>query len=112
MAAEKNFENKVKKYLDSIGAVYVKYFANSFTKSGVPDLLACINGYFVAVEIKAENGKPSKLQYFYRDKIRKSYGVAIILYPENFEDFKDLVFLLLNNKIDEARLIQFEFDRK
>lgn len=94
MAAEKNFENKIKKFLDDNECWYVKYFANSFTKSGIPDLLACINGYFVAIEVKASNGKASELQYFNRDKIRKSGGIAIILYPEQFEDFKKLVYEL------------------
>ena len=64
IAQEKTFENKIKKFLDEQGAWHVKFFANSFTKVGIPDILACINGYFVGIEVKAQNGKPSELQLY------------------------------------------------
>lgn len=88
---EKLFENRVKKYLTENGCWNVKYFANRNTKSGIPDLLCCVNGYFLAIEIKAQNGKPTPLQIWNRDKIRESGGAAIILYPEHFEAFKILI---------------------
>ena len=62
MAGEKNFENKIKKFLKDRGCWYVKYFANRNTRAGVPDILACVNSRFVAIEVKAENGKPTELQ--------------------------------------------------
>ena len=44
---ETAFKNKVEKYLINIGAWYIKYWAGSkFTKEGIPDILACINGNF------------------------------------------------------------------
>lgn len=96
MAQEKNYENKIKKYLKDNGAYFVKYFANSFTKAGVPDILACVNGYFVAIEVKAENGKASPLQLHNRDLIRGAGGISIILYPSQWEDFKLLIQDLIN----------------
>ena len=40
MAAEKNFENKVKKYLKEQGAWFIKYWGGAaFTKAGIPDPL-------------------------------------------------------------------------
>ena len=112
MAAEKQFENKITKYLESKGCWYVKYFANSFTKSGIPDILACVNGYFVAIEVKASNGKPSELQYFHRDKIRAAGGISIILYPEYFEEFKRLIDYLLQDCIYKADSYQYIFDKE
>lgn len=91
MAAEKSFENKVKKYLVSIGAWHIKYFANAYTKSGVPDLLCCIGGYFVAIEVKATNGRPSLLQLDKLQKIRDAGGYGILLYPEDFDEFKNWI---------------------
>jgi hypothetical protein len=114
--SEKQFENKIKQFLGRKGCYYVKYFANSFTKSGIPDILACVNGYFVAIEVKAPNGKPSKLQLFNRDLIRKAGGISVILYPENFEDFKELVnnLLELDQDYNEWKIAQkqYEFDRE
>lgn len=91
MAAEKNFENKVKKFLKEQNCWVLKTWSNGVQRSGVPDLLVCCNGYFLGVELKAENGKPSELQLWNIDKIRESGGIAIVLYPNQFEDFKELI---------------------
>ena len=66
-----------------------------FSKVGVPDILACVNGHFVAVEVKAENGKPSELQLYHLDEIRKAGGLAFLLYPKDFEQFKQKIQNLL-----------------
>lgn len=112
MAAEKNFENKIKKYLEQNNFWYVKYFANRMTKSGIPDILACVNGYFVAIEVKASNGKPSELQIYHRDKIRNADGISIILYPEQWNYFKVLIELLKLNSIGRAKQFQYRFDKE
>lgn len=110
MAAEKLFENKIKKFLEEQGAWHIKYWAGSqFTKSGVPDILACINGYFVGIEVKAQNGKPSELQLYNIRKINEAGGFAFVLYPSGFEDFKQFVVNLKHDAFDRARLpIEFK----
>ena len=107
MAEEKLFENKIKKYLDSKGCWHVKYFANKFTRVGVPDLLCCVNGFFVGIEVKAQNGRPSDLQIWNRDKIRESNGYSIVLYPDQFDQFKEFIESLFNGKLTD----QHQFDR-
>lgn len=91
MAEEKNFENKVKAFLkNECGAFLVKYWGGGkFTSAGIPDLLVCINGYFMGVELKASGGKPSKLQCEKLMKIIRSNGVGMVLYPKDFETFKE-----------------------
>ena len=91
MTEEKRFENKVKQFLKDEGCYFVKHFANAFTKSGIPDLLVCCNGYFVGVEIKATNGKPSPLQIHNLKQIDKAGGSAILLYPQDFELFTEFI---------------------
>ena len=91
MASEKIFETKVKKYIEDSGGFYVKFFANRMTKKGIPDVLACVNGYFVAVEVKAQNGRPSELQIYHCRKIRDAGGFAFILYPSGFDRFKAFI---------------------
>lgn len=91
MAQEKNFETKIKRFLDEEGAWYVKYFANRNTRSGVPDILACVNGYFVAIEVKAQNGHATALQIHHCTEIRLAGGFAFILYPSGFEEFKRFI---------------------
>lgn len=92
LAAEKQFENKIKGFLKEQGAWFIKYWAGSqFTKNGIPDILSCVNGYFVAIEVKAQNGKPSELQLHTINKIREAGGFAFVLYPSGYEQFKKFV---------------------
>ena len=107
MASEKQFENKIKKFLKEQNCYYIKYWSGGqFTKSGVPDLLICCNGYFVAIEVKAENGKPSELQLYNIDEIKKAGGFAMILYPNQFDNFKKFI-KLLKNVIDSNKMLLY-----
>lgn len=90
MAAEKQFENKVKTFLKDNGCWFLKYWGGgSFTKSGIPDLIVCSDGVFEGIEVKADNGEPTMLQIQTLKKIRKSGGIGILLYPKAFEQFKE-----------------------
>jgi hypothetical protein len=92
MTPEKKFENKIKNYLEEIGAWFIKYWAGAkFTKEGIPDLLTCINGKFVAIEVKAENGKPTLIQIVILRQIRNAGGIGVLLYPKDFNYFIDLM---------------------
>lgn len=107
MAGEKNFENQIKRYLQSVGVYplgtakykmtvspvgyYEKRHGSVFTKSGLPDMHICINGKSIEAEIKAENGKPKELQLFMIEQINDAGGCGVIVYPRHFEKFKALV---------------------
>lgn len=98
MAAEKNFENKVKKFLKDNGCWFIKYWGGGeFTRAGIPDLLICCNGHFLGVELKGPKGKPSELQLWNIEQIKKSGGTALVLYPDDFPQFKELIHNLLEN---------------
>ena len=97
MASEKNFENRIKKFLKDQGCWHVKFFANAFTKSGIPDILACVNGRFVAIEVKAEDGRPSPLQLYNVEEIKRCGGVAVIVKPSQFDELKELLIKIKTN---------------
>ncbi len=100
MAAEKLFENKIKKYLKDEGCWFLKYWAGaSYTKSGIPDILACVGGYFVGIEVKSSTGKPSEIQLYHIREIKKAGGHAMVLYPSQFDEFKKLVQELKKNAV-------------
>ena len=103
MAAEKNFENKVKKFLEERNCWFIKYWSGAaFTKTGIPDLLVCCNGYFLGVEIKAPKGKPSELQLYNLKKIDEAGGFGILLYPDHFELFKNFVDCVKQGYMENA----------
>ena len=112
MAAEKNFENRVKKFLEDERCWFVKFFANAYTKSGIPDLLVCCNGFFVGVEVKAPNGKPSELQKRNVRKINQYGGFAVILYPDQFDDFKEMIHRLNRANLFGAETLRFKINER
>ena len=95
MGTEKSFENKVKKFLEEQGCWFLKYWGGAaYTKAGIPDLLVCCNGHFLGVEIKAPDGRPSPLQIYNLNKIDEAGGIAVLLYPDDFETFKIMIELM------------------
>lgn len=106
MTPEKRFETKIKNYIDSIGGWQVKFFANAYTKSGIPDLLCCINGYFVGIEVKADRGTPSELQLHNIRQIKKAGGFAFVVYPTGYNKLvkilNDLKRGYFENDIEEV----------
>lgn len=105
MGPEKRFENQIKNYIEEQGGWQIKFFANKMTKKGVPDILACINGYFLAIEVKSENGHPSELQIEKIQKIRKSGGQAFVLYPSGFFQFQKIVKDMKNDLFYDIPII-------
>lgn len=59
--------------------------------SGDPDYILCLNGYFVALELKSELGEASELQKYKLNEVGKSGGVAILCYPDNWEIVYDFL---------------------
>lgn len=68
-----------------------------FSHVGVPDLLMCANGKFIAIEVKTETGKLSKMQEIEINKIRKAGGMAVVIYGKD-KDLLDMVIEYANTK--------------
>ena len=90
MAEEKLFENKIKKFIKTLPkAWFYKHWAGAYSQSGIPDIICCINGRFVGIEVKATNGKVSDLQLRNIKLINESGGVGLIVKPSDFDTLKD-----------------------
>jgi Holliday junction resolvase len=105
MALEKIYENKIKRYIKDHKGYCVKYFGCNYSTSGTPDILACINGYFLAIEVKAPEGKPSELQLAKIAEIRKAGGLAYVAYPSGWGKLKDIIDGLLIDKFNREEVI-------
>lgn len=89
---ETPFKEKIEGLLKAHNAWYIKYWAGAkFTKEGIPDILACVNGLFFGIELKGDGGKPKLLQLVKLRKIREAQGIGILLYPEDLQDFEKLM---------------------
>lgn len=96
MGKEKNFENRVKKWLRAQGCYVIKHYGCGNTRAGVPDLIICANGRFVAVELKSEEGIVSELQVAHMNHIFEAGGSCFILRPSDFENFKAYITDVMN----------------
>ena len=89
---ETQFQRKVQTFLRSQNIWHLKYWGGGqFTKAGVPDLICCVNGQFVAIELKTDTGRLSKLQEYNLAKIKESGGQALVLRPSGYEAFKEFI---------------------
>ena len=96
---ETKFKNKVRKYLKDNNVWFVKFFANMFTPSGIPDILGLFpNGQFFGLELKVEPNKPTALQLRNIELINKSKGYARVLYPKDFDDFKQDIEMIIGEQ--------------
>lgn len=109
---EKLLENKIKNELKKAGAYFVKYFGCSFTQAGVPDILSCVRGHFLAIEVKNEKGKPSDLQKKNIFEIKKCGGIGIVCRPDDFENVKRIITCLALNDVYQAKQIADEINCK
>jgi Holliday junction resolvase len=80
-------EGKVKKQVTAIlkqyGAYYFSPVTGGFGASGVPDIIACYKGRFIAIECKAGNNKPTALQLKNIDDIDRQGGITAVINEDN-----------------------------
>jgi len=89
---EKEFQRKVIKYLETQPDTwFFKVWGGGFQRAGIPDLICCIKGVFIAIELKGDDGKPTELQKLNIKEINAAGGIGIILYPNDFKNFKNLI---------------------
>jgi Holliday junction resolvase len=88
---EKRVKTKVESVLKSEGAYYFFPATHGYGRSGVPDIIACVNGRFLAIECKAGANKPTALQTREIESIRLAGGVAVVANEENWEMVRPLV---------------------
>lgn len=93
MSLEKNFRRRVMAFLKPYeieGNLFV-FSVQNIAVRGIPDLHICLKGRYISLELKAEKGRPSKLQMRFTEKVRKAGGYGLILYPKDLEDFKTFI---------------------
>lgn len=77
----------VKKTLEQLrprGGVWIKIHGSPMQIGGLPDIIGCYRGRFIALEAKRDaTGKPTKLQAYWLGKIKAAGGVTALIYtPE------------------------------
>lgn len=103
MQPETKFKNRIRPYLDRLTNTWVVKISQRSIR-GTPDFLLCIGGIFVALELKKdERSKTTKLQDYNMGKIYDAGGIALKVYPENWDEIHEFLVRLAKNKITIER---------
>jgi Holliday junction resolvase len=86
MTPEAKVKKKVVDVLKKYGAYYFFPATGGYGRSGVPDIVSCYRGVFIAIECKAGNNKPTPLQEAEMGKIRKAQGFVLVVNETNISD--------------------------
>jgi hypothetical protein len=76
---EKKVKDKVVKLLKEKGVYYFFPATHGYGRSGVPDIICCYKGVFLAIECKAGSNKTTALQDKEIDAIRVAGGIAFVV---------------------------------
>ena len=100
MKNESQLTSQIKNLLKSKGAYCEKIFGGGYQASGIPDILCCYRGYFIAIEVKSPTGKgrASDIQKLKIKAIRDAGGVAFI--TDNIEDVERVLKFIDDGNIE------------
>jgi len=90
MTPEAKVKKKVVDVIKKNGAYYFFPATGGYGRSGVPDIVCCYRGMFVAIECKAGSNKPTALQEAEMDKIRQTQGFVRVVNEDNIADVQEV----------------------
>lgn len=88
---EKKVKDKLRKQLTQLGIYHFMPPANGFGRAGIPDVVGCFNGQFVAFECKANGNKPTALQEREIAAIQTAKGWAFVIDEHNVDNVMELL---------------------
>ena len=88
---ESKVKKRVREVLDKLGIYHFMPPANGFGRAGIPDIIACMDGHFIAIECKAGSGKTTALQDRELDRIHNAGGTTYIARESNLDELQRLL---------------------
>lgn len=92
---EKKFQDKAIQYLKDHKIYYINQYGSGWSAKGAPDLVVCINGRFVAFELKVDKNHMQSDQVIHKMRIERSGGLHYT--PYTLEEFIKTVEELSND---------------
>lgn len=86
---EKKLQDNAIRYLKGRGIYYLNLYGDGMSGKGKPDIIACINGKFVAFELKVGENDLQDDQKIHRLRIQRSNGLHFS--PYTLEEFIGIV---------------------
>ena len=95
MSRESDLQSKVVKYLRGKGCYVIKTRPGVGTPDGCPDIIALLEGLWIALEVKGSaKAQYQPLQKATLEKL-DDWSWAKVVYPDNWEDVRAALELML-----------------
>lgn len=93
---ENRVKKKVKEILDQMGVYHFSPMQNGMGRAGIPDIIGCLDGCFIAIECKAGKGKTTALQERELNRILNAGGYALVVNELNINQLWEIKTWLTN----------------
>lgn len=94
LTPERKVKQQVVALLKEHGVYYFFPAANGLGRAGIPDIIACAWGSFLAIECKAGKGTTTKLQEKELAAIRRAGGTTLVINENNVDALSPVLQLL------------------
>lgn len=97
---ESIIQKRILEYLNGLpGCKAYNMHGNGYQGAGRPDIIACCRGQFLALEVKTDNGQPTRLQLHELEKWREAGAVASVVH--SVEEVKTLIGGLAHGELEK-----------
>lgn len=88
MQPEARIGKRIREYIENAGGFVFKVHGGPQMMAGLPDLIACIQGVFIGIEVKQPGQNATARQIFVHNMIRRSGGHVVVAHSvEEAADF-------------------------
>lgn len=109
--AETTFKEIVLKDLKALPNGYFEKI-QQVGKRGTPDIMGCLNGYCVILELKKDvKSKPDKLQQHKLKNYEKASALVFVPCPENWDEIYKRLIIISTEGHENGKNIRRELDR-
>ena len=77
---ETYLQRSIRTLIQKRGGYAIKQHGSMISEPGIPDILACYKGFFLAIEAKEVGKTPSKQQGIHIRNIKKSCGITCVIW--------------------------------
>ena len=95
---ERKVKEKVVTVLKQYGAYYFFPATYGLGRAGIPDIIGCLDGYFIAIECKAGKGTTTALQERELNRILNAGGYALVVNEKNINQLQEITEWIKNKQ--------------
>ena len=102
MTPEAKVKQQVRRMLDEMGIYYFFPPANGYGRAGIPDIIGCCLGRFIAIECKAGKNTTTALQERELQRITDAGGFSFIANEHNQDELRGHLLCLTQSTSPNA----------